>query len=48
MHHQSKHRRLGVWQCPFLRLCDSRHMFVQNLFWAMVYQRIKPLLRKNL
>ena len=45
--HQSKHR-LGVRQCPFLRLCDSRHTFVQNSFWAMVFRRTKPLLRKNL
>ncbi|QHV54079.1 hypothetical protein [Akkermansia muciniphila] len=47
MRHQSKHR-LGVRQCPFLRLCGSRHTFVQNSFWAMVFRRIKPLLRKNL
>ncbi|MEE0574430.1 MAG: hypothetical protein UC662_12775 [Paraprevotella clara] len=45
MHHQSKHR-LGVKQCPFLRLCGSRRTFVQNSFWAMVCRRIKPLLRK--
>ena len=38
---------LGVRQSPFLRLCDSRHTFVQNPFvrWCA---RIKPLLRKNL
>ena len=46
-HHLSKHR-LGVRQCPFLRLCGSRHTFVQNSFWAMVFRRTKPLLRKNL
>ncbi|WP_353844750.1 hypothetical protein [Bacteroides sp.] len=47
MHHQSKHC-LGVRQCPFLRLCGSRHTFVQNSFWAMVFRRIISLLRKNL
>ncbi|WP_336526807.1 hypothetical protein [Bacteroides acidifaciens] len=47
MRHQSKHR-LGLRQCPFLRLCGSRHTFVQNSFWAMVCRRTKPLLRKNL
>ncbi|ROS87093.1 hypothetical protein EEL36_14495 [Muribaculaceae bacterium Isolate-043 (Harlan)] len=47
MLHLSKHR-LGVRQCPFLRLCGSRHTFVQNSFWAMVFRRTKPLLRKNL
>ncbi|MCS2897242.1 hypothetical protein NXX47_13890 [Bacteroides fragilis] len=45
--HLSKHR-LGVRQCPFLRLCGSLHTFVQNSFWAMVFRRIKPLLRKIL
>ena len=44
--HLSKHR-LGVRQCPFLRLCGSRHTFVQNSFWAMVFRRIIPLLRKK-
>ena len=29
LHHQSKHR-LGVRQSPFLRLCGSRHTFVQT------------------
>ncbi|MDU3761483.1 MAG: hypothetical protein E7G33_17810 [Bacteroides sp.] len=43
----SKHR-LGVRQCPFLRLCGSWHTFVPNSFWAMVCRRIIPLLRKNL
>ncbi|KAB6329142.1 hypothetical protein GA077_24025 [Bacteroides xylanisolvens] len=47
MLHLSKHR-LGVRQCPFLRLCGSLHTFVQNSFWAMVFRRIKPLLRKIL
>ncbi|MEI3564855.1 MAG: hypothetical protein V8Q35_03635 [Alistipes finegoldii] len=47
MLHQSKHR-LGVRQCPFLRLCGSRHTFVQNSFWAMVCRRTIPLLRKIL
>ena len=39
--------RLGVRQSSFLRLCSSRHTFVQNPFvrWCA---RIKPLLRKNL
>ena len=44
--HQSKHR-LGVRQCPFLWLCGSRHTFVLNSFWAMVFRRTIPLLRKN-
>lgn len=39
---------LGVRQSPFLRLCGSRDTFVQNSFWAMVYRRTKPLLRKIL
>ncbi|WP_418942610.1 hypothetical protein, partial [Phocaeicola plebeius] len=38
----------GVRQCPFLRLCGSRHTFVQNSFWAMVCRRTIPLLRKIL
>nr|WP_309568546.1 hypothetical protein [Parabacteroides distasonis] len=47
MRHQSKHR-LGVRQCPFLRLCGSRHTIVQNSFLAMAFRQTKPLLRKNL
>ncbi|KAA2373472.1 hypothetical protein F9Z91_16495 [Bacteroides thetaiotaomicron] len=47
MLHLSKHR-LGVRQCPFLRLCGSRHTFVPNSFWAMVCRRTILLLRKIL
>ena len=36
---------LGVRQSPFLRLCSSRHTFVQNPFGRWCVDRQKPILR---